>query len=139
VGDTICLLGDATYELTFCKPGNNENIYSIESFSGNIVPDTVISQVDCSAEIFVEGIVESTAVWNDITGGGIYNSYLSCLSGCLNNTFTPDTNAPSIIQYQVCGDRGSLICGQPLEICDTVVALVYPKIEAIVNPNPAIF
>jgi hypothetical protein len=77
VGDTICLLGDATYELTFCKPGNNENIYSIESFSGNIVPDTVISQVDCSAEIFVEGIVESTAVWNDITGGGIYNSYLS--------------------------------------------------------------
>ena len=139
VGDTICLLGDATYELTFCKPGNNENTYSITAFSGDITPDTIHAQVNCGAEIVVEGIVESTAVWSDITGGGLYESYLSCLSGCLTTTFTPDDNAPPFILYEVCGDRGSLICGLSVIVCDTIMAIVHPEIIASVNPNPAIY
>ncbi|HLF63580.1 MAG TPA: hypothetical protein VI603_07500, partial [Saprospiraceae bacterium] len=139
VGEPICLQGGTTYQLTFCKPGNNINTYSITAYSADILPDTIISQVDCSGNIEVTGITSTSAVWNDITGGGIYNSFLSCLSGCLTNVFTPDSTAPTVILYQVCGDAGTILCNVPVNICDTIVAYVYPKIEVTVNPNPAIF
>lgn len=139
VGETICLPGGATYEITFCKPGSNENVYSINVHTGDILPDTIDAQVNCGQQIIVEGILPGSAEWNDLTGGGIYNSYLSCTSGCLNPLFTPDDNAPPVILYEVCGDRGSVICGEPYFICDTVFAIVHPDIIATVTPNPAIY
>ena len=139
VGEVICLEGGQTYQLVFCEPGNNPNVYGITAYSGNVLPDTIISQVDCSNEFSIEGITESSVTWNDITGGGIYNSYLSCTSGCLTTTFTPDSNAPSVIYYEVCGDAGTVLCGMPFDICDTVVALVYPEIIVTVTPDPPIF
>ena len=141
VGDTICLQGGTTYQLTFCEPGNNPNTYAITAYSGDVLPDSIESQIDCAADISVEGITSSSATWNSVFPGstGQYNSYLDCLSGCLTNTFTPDSNSPPVIYYQVCGDAGTLICGSPVNICDTVIAIVYPEIVVTVNPNPAVF
>lgn len=31
VGEPLCLDGPGPFTITFCKPGNNENCYSIES------------------------------------------------------------------------------------------------------------
>lgn len=129
VGDGVCLEGGKAYEVTFCKPGANKNIYRIRSIPGIIIPDAVSTRVNCPVNIEISGVDASTVTWNDITGGGTYNSYLSCTSGCLINSVTPDISSPSTILYEVCGDAIDATCGGVFNICDTVVVNVFPEVE----------
>ncbi|MEY3368615.1 MAG: hypothetical protein RI973_1770, partial [Bacteroidota bacterium] len=136
VGSAICLPGGQTVELTFCKPGNNANIYQITSIPGIILPDSLTTYVGCSYPINVTGPSVPTITWTDITSGtGAYNSYLSCTTGCSTSNFTPPANAPSEIKYKVCGYPSTPVCNTLFLMCDTVVVKVNPLINASVNPS----
>ena len=132
VGNGICLAGGQTYELTFCKPGANKNVYRIRSIPGIIIPDTISTRVNCSVDVDIKGVDASSVHWNSITGS-TYNSYLSCTSGCLTNTIKVDHSAPSTILYEVCGDATDKTCGGIFHSCDTLVVKVYPEVEVSIT------
>ncbi|MEO7906549.1 MAG: hypothetical protein ABIT06_06225, partial [Saprospiraceae bacterium] len=140
VGDIICLAGGEFHTITFCKPGNNANTYSIQSISGAVAGDTLITRADpnCPGQLSVSGIVASTAIWTVVSPPDqSLLAYLSC-TNCLNPVFTPDINSPPVIVYQVCGTvNGSLICdGVVVTDCAEVIVEVIPQImvEVIVPP-----
>jgi len=127
VGEPICLEGGKDYILTFCKPGNNPNAYSIESIPGALFPDTVRTQVNCPVEIAVSGLEASTLRWRDVnTSAAVFNRYLSCTAGCDRVIATPDEEAEQFIRYEVCGVVSAENCPLTFEVCDTVVLEILP-------------
>jgi hypothetical protein len=142
VGDDICLPGGQTYFISFCKPGNNQNEYSITSIPGIIVADDVTIRQDCDQPIEVDGPDPSTIYWTDLTGGGIYMDYIECVGAggyCDVVDITPDENAPQFIQYEVCGSPASNTCVQAFEVCDIVTVEVVFFPEVVIEPNPLVF
>ena len=137
VGEGICLEGGGVYELTICEPGNNTNVYGVTSTSGIVLPGAISTRVDCTGEVTVEGVVAGTVTWS--SGNPLYDSYLTCSPGCSSLQFTPDENAPQFIEYEICGDAGSVICGTASEACETITLEVIPEIFISVAPNPASF
>ncbi|MEI7982669.1 MAG: HYR domain-containing protein, partial [Bacteroidota bacterium] len=136
----ICSPPDGEYHtVTFCKPGGNANIYTIHSVCGMEFPETIFTREDCGQTVTISGIVESTVTWTDVTGGGIYNRYLSCDYACLNPVITPDSLAPPVIKYLVCGQVAGNPCSSGGIVCDTVVVHVYPKISISISPDPPTF
>lgn len=105
VGDTICLNGVGPHIITFCKPGNNTNEYTIQAIEAPNAPDSITVRQGCSAEMVAIGYYESSITWNSIFPGppGAYNSYLNCLSGCDTVTVTPQPGFPPFIDYVVSG------------------------------------
>ncbi|PHN08019.1 hypothetical protein, partial [Flavilitoribacter nigricans] len=144
VGEDICLPGGETYFVTFCKPGNNPNEYSITSIPGIIVADDVVTRQDCDQPIEVTGPDPSSIYWTDLTGGGIYLDYLECIGtggACDIVAVTPDENAPQFIEYEVCGspDPSVFTCTTAFEVCDQVTVEVVFFPEVIIEPNPLVF
>ena len=138
-GQSVCITGVGPHVITFCKPGNNDNQYSITSIPKPIFPPAGTIRVACSKEIEVLGLVENTITWNSIFPGasGAYNSYLSCVSGCSSPVFTPATGAPSYIDYRVCGFPIASGCGYNVTVCDTIRVYTAPELTGNVTPNPA--
>ncbi|MFC0776393.1 HYR-like domain-containing protein, partial [Terrimonas alba] len=142
VGEFVCLQGNRFYTLTFCKPGNNPNTYSIQSVSGVTGVSNLTTRADanCPGQLSVSGIQPNTVTWSVASPNDqSLLRYLSC-TDCLNPIFTPDANAPASIVYQVCGTvTGSLNCnGQPVTDCKDVTVNVIPTIQASVNVPPVI-
>jgi len=136
----ICAPPDGEYHtVTFCKPGGNPNVYTIHSVCGLQFPETIFTREDCGKTITISGVVESTVTWMDVTGGGIYNRYLSCDHACLNPVITPDSLSPPIIKYLVCGQVAGNPCSAGGIVCDTVTVHVYPKIQISITPDPPVF
>ncbi len=105
VGSPICLTGPGPDTLTFCKPGNNNNTFTITSYSApTFGPDLVLNN-GCSGILTANYYNESTITWNSISPGtpGQYNSNLSCILGCDTSNFTSTVGLPDTILYQVCG------------------------------------
>lgn len=121
VGDPICIGGPGPVWLTFCKPGNNKNVYQISSFTEpDNEPDLSVS-IGCQIDMNVSGLDTPTIVWRDITSGNQqYNAYLECTTGCASNTVTPDANAPAFVDYEVCGDLLLKNCLPYDSFCDTI-------------------
>jgi hypothetical protein len=133
-GREICVQGGTIIVITICKPGKEKQQISIQQLSGVMDPGVLDARVNCEQTATMTGNVdESSIVWRDITGGGAYNRYLSCLAGCYDNTFTPDSLAPSIVQYEVCGTIAGSECLAGGAICDTITFRVYPKIDIIID------
>ena len=128
VGDPVCLAGVGPHTVTFCKPGGNENEYSIESFEADILTYDTEVRAGCQSTLETTGFIEPTIEWTDITSGtGAYDIYLGCTSGCATTTVSPDYNAPDTIQYQVCGDIQTDLCGTTIfRICDTLMVVISP-------------
>ncbi len=139
VGAPICISGPGPHRITFCKPGNNQNTYSITSISQPSAPPNDTIRKGCNMNITAMGMVASTVTWNSIYPGapGQYNSYLSCISGCDSPNFNPDDNAPEFIHYLVCGNPIADECGYNINYCDTVVIRTLDKLEGSVTPVPA--
>ncbi len=135
VGQPICLDGVGPHTLTFCKPGNNPNEYYIRAIPKNIEVQNIATREDCPIDLEVNGIRQGTAIFKDITGGGLYESYLSCTSYCDTIvTFSPPIGAPSQIQYQVCGETSLDICSSlSVIVCDTVTIDISPDFEITVS------
>lgn len=140
VGQQICLSGTGPHALTFCKPGNNKNQYRISSIQGYAQSADVTTVEDCSVDLQVTGLVDSTIVWRDLTAGGYYESFLSCISGCANASFATQTGFPPFVDFEVCGRIYSSVCQSIMQtICDTIKVNIEPGVNITVTPDPAVF
>ena len=139
VGEYICITGPGPHVLTFCKPGNNTNTFTVFSIPEPIFPDDDTIRVGCSKPIIVQGLSAPTVTWTSVFPGslGQYNNYLSCTTGCTSPMFTPDGNAPAFIDYVICGFPTADQCGFNTTVCDTVRIYTAPPILGVVTPNPA--
>ncbi|MFT6816159.1 MAG: hypothetical protein ACJAZ3_002077 [Sphingobacteriales bacterium] len=118
VGNEICISPGGPYRLTFCKPGANKNIYSIESLPGIEASPDISSSENCDREIWVKGLIESTITWMSYPNP-VDTSYLSCAIGCDTTYVTPvDSTAPEYVDYIACGEVEGGCLGAIL--CDTV-------------------
>ena len=98
IGQPICLSGSGPHTLTFCKPGNNVNQYSITSIPGYTEPPDLETVAGCDISISALGLLDSTITWREITSGtGAYNAYLSCLTGCDQTILSTDSGMPGYI------------------------------------------
>jgi len=136
VGSPICLNGPGPHELTFCKPGNNENSYSIVSVPNPSVNSVIVSE-NCSQSINVSGIDSTTLTINSISPGtpGQYNSYLSCVTGCSEIFVNYQTGGPSYIDFEVCGTATLAECADDSIYCDTIRAFFVNNLTAIASPD----
>jgi gliding motility-associated-like protein len=134
-GQPICLSGTGPHILTFCKPGNNTNTYTISSIPKPAVPDSILVRNGCSATLAVSGFSVPTITWNSINPGpsGAYNSYLSCTSGCASVVVTPTGTPPPFVDYEV-GGFGQSPC-QASYFKDTVRVYFYNNLIATINPT----
>ncbi len=136
VGSPICLSGPGPHNLTFCKPGNNENTFSITSYSSPIIGPDISLFAGCQGFIYGEYYDESTVSWTSIAPGasGTYDSYLSCAAGCDTTYVTaPNSGAPAFVDYLVCGDDVGGCNVDP--ICDTIRVTFVPPHVLTVTPS----
>lgn len=139
LGSPICLTGPGPHILTFCKPGNNNNIYTITSIPGPTGGTNITVNDGCVDTLHATGFNPSTVTWNSIFPGtpGQYNSYLSCSSGCLNPIVAGSGTAPPYVDYVVCGQPASQCNFQT--VCDTVRVTFNPTLHVSIVPiNPTI-
>ena len=78
VGDVICLDPPWPRYLTFCKPGNNPNTYSIQAIPKPKVSPPVVVSDGCLGSLTAEGFVTSTIKWSAVPANALYDSYLNC-------------------------------------------------------------
>ncbi|NQV52550.1 MAG: gliding motility-associated C-terminal domain-containing protein [Flavobacteriales bacterium] len=135
VGEALCLTGVGPHYITFCKPGNNSNIYCITSIA-EPAPGPDISVNDgCSGYMYVEGYDPDSVTWTSVYPGaiGAYNSYLDCTSGCDSVNVMGQANAPDTVLYQVCGPL--LGDCDTLSYCDTIAAYFFSTLAAVISPE----
>ncbi len=139
LGSPICLTGVGPHILTFCKPGNNANVYQITSIPAAVGGTNVTVNDGCIDTLHATGFNPSTVTWNSIFPGapGAYNSYLSCTSGCLNPIVTGSGTLPPYVDYVVCGQPAAQ-CNFAT-VCDTVRVTFNPTLGVTIVPvNPTI-
>jgi gliding motility-associated-like protein len=133
VGQPICLSGPGPHHLTFCKPGNNANTFTIQSFPQPIIgPDLTLCNT-ASGFIFAEYYNQSSMTWTSVAPGsaGDYNYLLDCTNGCDTVNLTANPSLPSTISYQVCGTdiAGCLI--DP--VCETIAVNILSPTNISLN------
>jgi gliding motility-associated-like protein len=137
-GQPVCIYGPGPHTLTFCKPGNNSNTYSITSIPEPSVSPHQVATPSCPAQIWAIGLQPGTIQWQDLTGGGSYLSYLSC-TACDSPYVTPTVPFPPFVDYLVCGTPvGSACLSGITNFCDTVRVYFYDDLSSNVNPSPAV-
>jgi gliding motility-associated-like protein len=135
IGTPICLSGTGPHILTFCKPGNNQNTYSISAIPAPVVPDSITVRDGCTQTLSVSGFSVPTITWSSVNPApvGAYNSYLSCTAGCATVTVTPTGTPPPFVDYVV-GGFGQSPC-QAAYFQDTVRIYFYSNLIATINPT----
>ncbi len=136
VGQGICLPGDSTYRITFCKPGANQNVYSVQSISGVTTQSTTFYE-GCEGLLTTQGLVDSTIVWRSISPGasGAYNFMLSCDSACDSSQVTSQGVGPGTYYFEVSG-ASKLSCDSGKILVDTAVVTVLPG-PKLLNLQPS--
>lgn len=135
VGQAICLTGAGPHRITFCKPGNNTNVYQIRSIPKAAVNGTLLVTQSCTGRLIAKGLVESSITWTSTPTNALYNTYLSCSGGCDTVTITPTGLFPSTVMYKVCGSViGS--CGAT-SFCDSVTVRFANNLAVAISPKPA--
>ncbi|MFL5754611.1 MAG: hypothetical protein ACJ76F_14455, partial [Bacteroidia bacterium] len=133
LGQKSCVSGLTSFCISFCKPGNATNTYSISLSKAYVnKPDTIIRQ-NCSKLITVSNLSEPSLTWNSIAPGapGQYNSYLSCTSGCDSVNIAPTFGAPAYVDYKISGN--DLVCGLP--VSDTIRVFIDPPMSVSLSPT----
>ena len=103
VGEILCLDGPGPWRLTFCKPGNNPNTYSITSIPKPSVSPPITVSNGCSGTLSAFGFDVSTIKWTSIPFNATHNSYLNCTEKCPTVTATMRLGAPPFVDYEVSG------------------------------------
>ncbi|MBK5284888.1 MAG: gliding motility-associated C-terminal domain-containing protein [Bacteroidia bacterium] len=135
VGQPICLYGSGPHLLTFCKPGNNPNSFSITSIPEpylNTGASSVASPL-CNGRMGTQGLIKSSITWTSIPPNALYNSFLSCTSGCDTVTVTPSGNFPPYVDYLVCGNPYPNCAGETL--CDTIRMFFLNDVSVNITPQ----
>lgn len=132
VGTPICLYGPGPFHLTFCKPGNNINTFSIETIPNPIFGPNLTLGDGCSGELWVQFYDETTITWNSINPGapGSQNGLLSCTAACDTVLATNNSLAPPMVDYLVCGMAANGCTTEP--ICDTLSVGFAPVLTAAI-------
>ncbi len=132
LGTPICVVGKTNVVITFCKPGNDDPIYTIVAAGALKGSDDITVREGCTGSMSVSGLLPATINWTSVYPGsqGAYDSYLSCTSGCTSTNVTPLQGSPSYIDYKVSGYR---ICG-PI-VSDTIRVYTTPQIAVAITPN----
>jgi gliding motility-associated-like protein len=132
LGTPICVVGQSFITITFCKPGNDNPIYTITAAGALQGSPDITVREGCTGSLSVNGLTASTINWTSIYPGvqGAYNSFLSCTAGCTSTTVTPQQGAPAYIDYMVSGNR---MCG-PV-VSDTIRVYTTPQIATAITPD----
>lgn len=133
VGTPICLNGPGPHVLTFCKPGNNNNVYQIVSVPKPVVPDSILVRSGCTQSLAVSGFSVPTINWSAISGNTLHNTYLSCTSGCATVNVVPTGTPPAFVDYEVSG-FGQSPC-QADFYRDTVRVYFYSNLLTTIQPT----
>lgn len=138
VGQPVCVTGPGPHKLTICMPGNAANSFRVQSVPAfTPVPDISVT-AGCFATLRAPiAFKEESIVWKDLTGGGMYDKYLSCTTGCANPILTPGDTPPPYVDYSVCGASVASECAT-LPFCDIVRVYFYPAPTIAISPFPAI-
>ncbi|MGV3529167.1 MAG: PKD-like domain-containing protein [Flavisolibacter sp.] len=133
IGVPLCVAGMSEFCLTYCKPGGDQPEYVLRATKGFGASDDLYLRNNCSGEMVVDGLIESTVTWTSIYPGaaGAYNSFLSSTSGNDTVSITPAIGAPAYIDYKVCGTAVGCTSG---DVCDTVRVYTYPELSANISP-----
>ena len=140
-GGTIkCISGTGLQRITFCKSGNNKNVYKITSISKPTFPRDDSVRIGCSTQLISLGVVDSTTNWTSIYPGvtGAYDSYFNC-TNCASPVYNPAIDAPPYVDYRVCGFPQASTCGFNTMVCDTVRVYNLPGLNATITPSSASF
>lgn len=132
VGDPICLNGAGPHTLTFCKPGNNQNTFSITSFSEPIIGPDITLNTGCQGFMYVQYYNEPSVSWTSIAPGNVgdYDNLLSCNLACDTTYITAPNSGPAFVDYLVCGMDAAGCNVNP--VCDTIrVNFIQPVAVAI--------
>src|SRR6266487_1352537 len=132
LGTPICIVGKTNVVITFCKPGNDNPIYTITAAGALKGSDDITVREGCTGVISVSGLQLSTINWTSVYPGSqaTYDSYLSCTSGCTSTNVTPLLGSPPYIDYEVSGFR---VYG-PL-VRDTIRVYTTPQIAVVITPT----
>jgi gliding motility-associated-like protein len=137
VGSLMCLNGPGPHRITFCKPGNNNNSYSITSVPAPQASPPIAVSDGCSGIIYASGYDQASITWQPVPANPTYYSYMSCTTGCDTVLITAQPGYPSSVLYQVCGYPAGA-CNNIL-VCDTVRVYFVTDKTATINPqNPVI-
>ncbi len=136
INTPACITGGTTVCITFCKPGNNTELYTVTASSIIKASGDLILRQNCSGTMSVSGVSAASVNWKSVFPGtqGLYDGYLSATSGVTSVTVTPTTGAPSFIDYEVSGTGA---CAGTRR--DTVRVYTVPPMTVAINPaTPAI-
>jgi gliding motility-associated-like protein len=132
LGTPACILGMTTFCITYCKSGGDSPDYTITATSTVQASNDVIIREGCSANLSVSGLQPASIIWNGLVNPGLYNTYLSCTSGCSTTTVTaPVGSAPATIDYVVSGTPTTSCPGTAR---DTVRVTIVPGMSATISP-----
>jgi len=135
VGQPICVFGVGPHRITFCKPGNNPNTYSITSIPAPFLSaqGSSFASPTCPGMMSALGLNSATITWTSIPPNVLYNSFLSCPTGCDTVMVTPMGNFPAYVDYQVCGTPYGN-CGSGF-LCDTVRMYLFADPAVTISPQ----
>ncbi len=143
----VCIHEGGFHLFTFCKQGSNPSNYTFRSLSGITVESEIETRVSCNTNIEVSGLYNNPS-WTSISPGaeGTYNHYLYASGSDIpgsgvnvtNPVFIADADAPSQIQYRICGETGEPSpCTDGLGTdCDIVTIFVKDSIGIDLNIEP---
>lgn len=133
VGSPICLSGTGPFHLTFCKPGNNFNTFSIETIPNPVFGPDITLGDGCQGLLYANFYDESSVTWTSVTPGfpGDYDAFLNCTTGCDTVTVTNQPSAPPIVGYQVCGLAANGCITDP--VCDTIFTSFTPELTVVID------
>ncbi|MFT5969733.1 MAG: hypothetical protein ACI8ZO_000229, partial [Flavobacteriales bacterium] len=105
LGTTVCLSGPGPHYLTMCKPGANENTYTIRSVPKPVVGPPIAVNDGCTGFVYATGFQESTIEWNTVYPGsyGDYNGFMSCQTACDTVVVTAAVGYPAYIDFEIRG------------------------------------
>ena len=135
VGEPLCLTGVGPHFITFCKPGNNNNVYTITSVPQPSVGPSIIVNDGCIGSIYAQGYDDTTITWTSVFPGAVgdYDSYLSCTTDCDSVIVTAQVGYPPFADFQICGfPVGGC---DTLLTCDTVRVIFNSTLFANIQPD----
>ncbi|MFN5790406.1 MAG: hypothetical protein ACK469_16740, partial [Bacteroidota bacterium] len=136
INNVICLSGGQTYQVTFCKPGNNANIYQIVSIPGLEIPDLEVKQ-GCSQTFDTKLPTSNGSItWTSSTPSAL--SFLSC-TNCPSPAFTPTNATPLTLTYTATWSSNISTCGTTLTSSREVTVTTLPKPTINVTPLSKVF
>lgn len=137
-GQPVCLSGTGPFRITFCKPGNNPNVYQISSIPKPEINGNLAGSTSCGIYMKAAGFELLGLTWTSIPSDTTINNYLSCRNDCDSVSVIPGPAVyPLTLVYQVCGN---VVGGCfPAATCDTItLRLSATPVVRILPENPVV-